>query len=152
MLSVQMFTACQRHTFTACQTLLQLIVVTNVLTGCSTTDSKTEAGVLVGIVVEVHNVAAAPGIRGGGVMAKTPTQEEFMEFLLGRLSFPREDLPAEPDHQLYIVESLQGKKLYVRSTQVFTIRTCVEIRPQPLHRDKNSWLLGEATVNSSARC
>lgn len=166
-----MKTLASGRVLTACYRLLLLVVVENFVMGCSTTDNKTEAVVLIGTIVEIHDVAAAPGIPSGGSRIPTsptpeniaivrqsmiksgqkPLSDSLIEFLI-EINSPRADIPAEPDHKLYIVENPQRTKLYVRSTQVFVVGACVEIRPQPALREKNSWLLGEATVMASARC
>ena len=164
------------HLLTACRRLLQLVVVANFIMGCSTTDNETEAIVLIGEIVEIHDVAAAVGISRhtpprSPLLPTSPTQENIakvrqsiidsgrtppsdviIEFIIYQNSYSRTDIPAEPAHKLYVVESVQRKKFYVRSTEVFVVGTCVEIRPQPVHREKNSWLLGEATTKASTRC
>lgn len=145
------------------------ILFTHLIVACSHNDKAVEAAIFIGRVVEIHDVAGAPALPAYSPMPPTPeniarvrrgfiargqkppTDDEIRK-AIGAVVPSHSGAPAEPDHNLFVVETAKKEKHYVRSTNFFAVGACVEVRSQLADRAKNSWLLGEATVHLSASC
>ena len=155
--------------FIARHRIISLLAIANFITGCAATFSENEVAVLNGVIVESHHVTAAPALAAYHPMPPTPdniarvrrsliasgnrsyTDQEIKQ-LIESLFASNTGLPAEPDHKLYVIDNMQGKKYYFRSTDEYAVGICVEVRIKPAHRAKNSWMLGETTIRTMPSC
>ncbi|WIT12122.1 hypothetical protein PFX98_00525 [Paucibacter sediminis] len=125
---------------TSIERALLAIPVASVLVACSTTGGSHESTATIGKVLEKH-AASAAAVSGTYVQGSHNPLHSLVA-----------TLTAEPAHTIYVIQTANGAKRYVRERVAFDLGACVEVMTAKERVGEESWKLGEAVLRASNAC